>query len=194
LLHSGSLGELLTIHATVWQGWKHATNNTWRQQPAISGGGYLFDTGAHLLNTVVDLAGQPVVEVSAYLDPRGTPVDIVGAVLGRLQSGAMITLNGCGDMFPTLGSDVRVFCTDGILRTGVWGERLQLQRPGQPSLRTVRVPKNTGPWDQFLRVRRGEIDNPCPPEVGLRMALLWDAIQSSARSNGASVTVQSPPL
>ena len=34
------------------------TAGTWRQDPALSGGGFLFDTGAHMLNTVADLAGE----------------------------------------------------------------------------------------------------------------------------------------
>jgi hypothetical protein len=36
-------------------------------------------------------------------------------------------------------------------------------------------------------VRNGKRPNPCPPEVGLRMAKLWDAIQASAAQNGAPV-------
>ena len=46
-------------------------------------------------------------------------------------------------------------------------------------------------------MRRGEVANPCPPEIGLRMARLWDAIQESAanrRSNGATdVIIYSSP-
>ena len=36
--------------------------------------------------------------------------------------------------------------------------------------------------------RRGELPNPCPPEVGLRMAILWDAIKESAAQNGRPVS------
>jgi hypothetical protein len=46
-----------------------------------------------------------------------------------------------------------------------------------------------GVWQQFLAVRNGEIPNPCPPEVGLRMARLWDAIRASAGQNGSIVAV-----
>jgi hypothetical protein len=82
---------------------------------------------------------------------------------------------------------VRVFCTKAILRTGVWGEMLELQRDGEEKLAPVPVPRSLGQWEQFLRVRRGEMANPCPPEVGLRMARLWDAIQASARQGGKPV-------
>src|SRR4051794_25307802 len=63
LLRSGQLGPILNVNAMVWQDWGSATSGTWRQQPALSGGGFLFDTGAHMLNTVADLAGEEFSQV-----------------------------------------------------------------------------------------------------------------------------------
>jgi predicted dehydrogenase len=187
LLRSGELGPILNISAVVWQNWKMATTGAWRQDPVMSGGGFLFDTGAHMLNTVSDLVGEDFVEVAAWLDNRSTPVDILGTVMARTASGALVTLNGCGDAIKSCHSDVRVFCTQAILRTGIWGERLELQRQGQERLMPVRVPASMGQWEQFLRVRSGQMTNPCPPEIGLRMAKLWDAVQASAAQGGQPV-------
>lgn len=189
ILRSGELGEMLNIQATVWQNWRELTAGKWRQVPEIAGGGFMFDTGAHLLNTVADLAGEDFVEVMAYLDNRDTAVDITGAVLARLRSGAMVSLTACGDTIKSCASDVRVFCTRGILRTGVWGERLEIQRDGGDLLEPVDVPMSHGAWEQFLHVRNGEIANPSPPENGLRMAKLWDAVRASAAQGGRMVTV-----
>jgi predicted dehydrogenase len=186
LLRGGTLGELLNISGTVWQNWMDAAN-TWRGQPALSGGGFLFDTGAHMLNTIADLAGEDFVEVGAWLDNRGTQVDIRAAVMARTASGVLVTINACGAAIPSCASDLRVFCTRGIVRTGMWGERLELQRFGRKTLRPVKVPPSLGVWEQFLAVRAGQIANPSPPEVGLRMARLWDAIQASAAQGGALV-------
>jgi predicted dehydrogenase len=187
MLRSGELGPILNLSATVWQNWKLLTTGAWRQDPVMSGGGFLFDTGAHMLNTVTDLVGEDFVEVAAWLDNLGATVDILGVVMARTRSGVLVTMNGCGEAIKSCHSDVRVFCSGAILRTGVWGERLQLQREGQEELMPVRVPASLGQWEQFLRVRRGEMANPCPPEVGLRMARLWDAIQKSARQGGKPV-------
>ncbi len=189
ILRSGELGEMLNIHAVVWQNWRLLTTGTWRQIPEIAGGGFMFDTGAHLLNTVADLAGEDFVQVGAWLDNRGAPVDIVGTVIARLASGVQVTLTGCGDTIKSCDSDVRVFCTEGILRTGVWGERLEVQRAGEEALAPVEVPESSGAWEQFVRVRNGEIANPSPPEVGLRMAKLWDAVRESAALGGQMVDV-----
>jgi len=189
ILRSGELGEMLNIHAVVWQGWRVLTIDTWRQSPAMAGGGFMFDTGAHLLNTVADLAGEDFVQVAAWLDNRSAPVDILGAVMARTASGVLVTLGGCGDTINTCESDVRVFCTKGILRTGVWGERLEIQREGDEDLTPVDVPASLGAWAQFVRVRAGEIANPSPPQVGLRMAKLWDAVRASAALDGQMVEV-----
>lgn len=187
MLRAGELGRIWSISATVWQDWGPAQVGTWRQQPELSGGGFLFDTGAHMLNTVTDLAGEDFVEVVAWLDNNGRPVDTRATVMGRLASGALVTLHGCGETIPSCASDVLVFCAKGILRTGIWGERLELQRYGHKRARKVRVPASLGVWEQFLAVRSGQMPNPCPPEVGLRMVRLWDAIRESAARGGAAV-------
>jgi predicted dehydrogenase len=187
MLRAGELGRLLTISATVWQGWGPGTVGRWRQDPAISGGGFLFDTGAHMLNTIADLAGEDFTEVAAWLDNCGRPVDTLAAVMGRLASGALVTLHGCGETIRTCASSVHVFCTEGIMYTDVWGAWLKVQRQGRRRLREVPLPPSLGVWEQFLAVRAGEIANPCPPEVGLRMAVLWDAIVDSAAQDGAPV-------
>jgi len=83
-----------------------------------------------------------------------------------------------------------VFCTKAIIRTGVWGEYLDIQRSGETQLQPVNVPPSMGAWEQFLAVRSGRIKNPSPPEIGLRMAHLWDAIQASAAQDGAVIRLE----
>ncbi len=188
MLRSGELGAILNVNALVWQDWHFWSAGTWRETPALSGGGFMFDTGAHMLNTVADLAGEDVAQVAAWLEDDGNPVDVRGAVIARLASGALITMNGCGRAIPSLGSDIRVYCERGTLRTGIWGERLELQRSGAKSLRAVRSVRPKTLWQQFLDVRAGLEPNPSPPEVGLRMARLWDAVRESSARGGAVVT------
>lgn len=186
-LRQGDFGRILAINGVVWQNWGEITAGTWRQVPAIAGGGFMFDTGAHLLNTVADIAGEDFAEVAAWLDSPGRPVETLGAVIARLRSGALVTFTACGEAIPSCSSEVRVFCEQAIATTGVWGERLALQLAGEDAATDVRVPASLGVWETFLAVRSGEVDNPCPPEVGLRMARLWDAIRASAAQGGAVV-------
>ncbi len=188
VLHSGELGKILNISATVWQNWEQFTRGTWRQIPEVAGGGFTFDTGAHLLNTVADLVGEPFVEVSAYLDNRGRAVDILSAAVARTASGVLITLNGCGDTV-RIGSEVRVMCEKGVITTGVWGETLTLQQANDVKPHKMRLPKSNGVMETFLAVRAGQLPNPGPAEIGLRMIQLWNAIQASAAQGGVQVKI-----
>ncbi len=187
MLRAGELGEILTISGTVWQNWGPNVAGTWRQVPELSGGGFLFDTGAHMLNTIADIAGEDFIEVAAWLDNNNRPVDTRATVMGKLASGAMVTIAACGETIPSCASEIFVFCTKGIVRTGQWGERLLLQKHGSDTFEEVPVPASMGVWEQFLAVRDGKIPNPAPPEIGLRMSQLWDAVQASAAQGGAPV-------
>ena len=187
LLRSGKLGKLQSIDGVVWQNWGTGTVNTWRQVPEISGGGFLFDTGAHLLNTVVDLAGEDFTDITAWMDNNGRPVETSSVVMGRLASGAKVTLHASGEAIQSCASEIHVFCSQAILRTGIWGEKLDIQYEGEDNFSPVPVAPSLGVWEQFLAVRAGQIPNPCPPEVGLRMNRLYDAINRSAAEGGRMV-------
>ncbi len=187
LLRANEFGRILTISGIVWQDWGGKTVNTWRQEPALSGGGFLFDTGAHLLNTVADLAGEDFSEVAAWFVHNGRPVETLAVAMGRLVSGGLVTFHACGEAIPSCASEIRVFCEKAILHTGIWGETLAVQYTGDQPPTPIPVPPSLGVWDQFLAVRSGRIPNPSPPEIGLRMAKLWDAIRTSAANNGIPV-------
>jgi len=189
MIKNRELGKILSISATIWQNWGIGAEGSWRQNPVLSGGGFMFDTGAHMLNTVVDLAGEEIVEVAAWMENMGRPVETMAAVIGRLASGGLVTLHGCGETIRTCESDIRVFGTQAIIRTGAWGGFLEAQRDGEAEFQPVAVPPSLGVWEQFMAVRTGRMENPSPPEVGLRMARLYDAIRASAARNGEAVQI-----
>lgn len=188
MLQSGKLGKILNVQAAVWQTWEQNTRGLWRQEPKISGGGYMFDTGAHLLNTVSDLIGEPFAEVAAFIDKRKTKVDILTVAIAKTQSGGYVTINGCGAS-PVTGTDIKIWCENGMMETGVWGGFLRVQMAGEKEMKNIELPEFLGVWQTFVRVRNGEIANPCPGEIGLRMIQLWDAIKKSARQGGVVVEI-----
>lgn len=181
LIARGVLGQVTAIAAFAYQNWKQPTVGTWRQDPAISGGGFLFDTGSHMINTVVDLLGEEVAQVSALLDNRGTPVEIVSTVSGVSRSGVFFSLTGAGDSIQC-NSEITVFGDKAVLKTGIWGEGLWLKTQHQRDFVPLRYAKSKGPWEQFLKVRAGRMQNPCPPEIGLRFARLMEMIRESAHT------------
>lgn len=181
MIEAGEIGTLVAISAYCHQAWKKATTGTWRQDPAISGGGFLFDTGSHMVNTVVDLAGSNVSELSALLDPRGTPVEILSAVSGRFANGAVFALCAAGESV-NCQSRVMVMGSEAVLITGIWGETLQIIRNGKPEPEVIPSEPWEGVWQRFLLVRAGKLPDPCPAEIGLRFAGLMDLIRESAAS------------
>ncbi len=178
LIAAGKIGRVTGIAGHAFQGWKRGTAGKWRQDPKISGGGFLFDTGSHLANTILTLAGQDVAELSAMLDYCGTPVEINAVVNGRFRGGVLFTLIGIGDALHCQ-SQIRVIGEEGVLQTGMWGEHLSLLT--RKSHEFVPVPFRSAPvWKRYLKVLRGTMEDPSPAETGLRFAKLMDAIRKSA--------------
>lgn len=150
----------------------------------------MFNTGAHMLNTVLHIAGEPFVEVCALQDSFDRRVEVQAVVMGRLRSGAIVTMHGAGDTgVDGCESEVRVFGTQGMMRTGIWGEFLELMPHNSLQFEPVPVPRRQSTWLHFLMVRDGAMANPCPPEASLQVAYLWAAIQESAARNGTPVAV-----
>jgi predicted dehydrogenase len=76
LIRTKELGKLETVTGWLAQDWKRATAGSWRQDPALSGGGQMYDSGAHLFNSLVWTVEQPISEVFAFVDNQDAPVDI----------------------------------------------------------------------------------------------------------------------
>lgn len=55
------------ITAEVSQNWVDRFESTWRRNPELSGGGYLYDTGSHLLDAVLWTTGLTPTRVSARM-------------------------------------------------------------------------------------------------------------------------------
>jgi predicted dehydrogenase len=185
MIAAGKLGDVRAVSVWVHQHWKDATTGTWRQEPDVSGGGFLFDTGSHMINTLVDVLGDDVAEVCALQDARGAPVEIDTTVTGRTRGGVLFSFTAAGDSIHCT-SELNVFGTKGVLRSGIWGERLDykpaVQKDNQREWSPVKLPASRGVWRQFLDVRAGRIPNPSPAEIGLRFALLMDLIRKSVAS------------
>jgi predicted dehydrogenase len=180
LLAEGTIGNVTGVSAFAHQNWKSATIGTWRQDPDMSGGGFLFDTGSHMVNTVVDLIGNDVSQASALFDNRGTPVEINSSVSGFFKNGVVFSFTGAGDSVDCK-SQISVFGDKGVLETGIWGEKLRL-KVGEGDYKSVPYPKSKGVWEEFVKVVQGKLENPCPAEVGLRFAKLMDMIRESAKT------------
>ena len=87
-IERGELGEVQAVTVTCGQAWRRLTTGSWRQDPALSGGGMLMDSGSHMVDVLLWLVGRPVTAVAATVDDRDTPVDIDATALVRFAGGA----------------------------------------------------------------------------------------------------------
>ena len=179
----GEFGDLVSVNASVWEGWADNYAGQWKQDPAISGGGFMFDTGAHMMNTVCVLADAEFERVSAYMNNRGLRVDLATAVAARLSNGALVTFNAAGEGPPGCASAITFFYSKAIVRIDAWGKWREIG-----GVREEGEVRDT-PIQTFMAVREGRLQNPSTVENGLRFARLWDAIKLSASRDGEAVSV-----
>ncbi|OCJ08055.1 oxidoreductase [Rhizobium sp. AC44/96] len=187
---SGEFGKLVSVSAAIWESWRSNYEGHWKQVPEISGGGFMFDTGAHMMNTICVLVGSDFERVSAYMNNYDKPVDITCAVSAKLENGALVTFTAAGEGPKGCASHMTLFYEKAIVRIDAWGAWREIDIDGKPGAREVaEAPHGADPLKTFLAVRAGTEENPSTVENGLRFARLWDAIKSSAAREGDSVRV-----
>ena len=185
----GEFGELISVNASIWEGWKTNYAGQWKQNPAISGGGFMFDTGAHMMNTVCVLADAEFARLSAYANNRGIAVDVATAVAARLTNGALVTFNAAGDGPPGCASAITFFYSKAIVRIDAWGKWREVTIDGVAEPREEGEIRDTL-MHTFQAVRDGRLANPSTVANGLRFARLWDAIKLSASHDGEAVKLE----
>jgi predicted dehydrogenase len=185
----GDFGTLISVNASIWEGWRDSYAGHWKQDPAISGGGFMFDTGAHMMNTVCLLADSEFERLSAYADTRGLAVDLVTAVAARLSNGALVTFNAAGEGPPGCASAITFFYSKAIVRIDAWGKWREVSIGGTAQPREEGEIRDT-PMQTFQAVREGRMTNPSTVASGLRFARLWDAIKLSTSRDGEPVAIQ----
>ncbi len=178
-------GKLVSLSANIWENWADTYTGHWKQVPAISGGGFMFDTGAHLMNTTSMLCDKEFASISALMQNRGKPVDIVTAVMGKLTDGTLFTMQACGE---TIGCTSRIECyfSTYIIRICAWGRWMEIEDSNGNVTRQEQESANNL-INIFQRTLKGEMENPSAIKQGLKMARLWDAIKDSAGNQGQAV-------
>lgn len=194
LRDSGELGKVQLIQGWLAQGWRTNTANSWRQDPSLSGGGQMYDSGAHVLNGIMWIMNEPVVEVSCMYDKVGTPVDINGVVMMKFASGAMGTV--CiGGNSPGWDVDLRIQSDKMYLRTGPHGGWLEGARQGKKFYPPVEVDDAPGaftPHRNFVDAVLGKAELVSPVRYGALLSALMDAMYESAERK-APVAVKPVP-
>lgn len=85
IIESGRIGEVHTVNCYMGQRWISDWQDTWRTNPDLSGGGQLYDSGSHLVDTVLWTTDSEPQAVFATLDSYDTDVDVNSAITAILS-------------------------------------------------------------------------------------------------------------
>jgi predicted dehydrogenase len=126
LIDEGAIGTPHTVNAALGQKWITEHEEDWRVVPSLSGGGQLFDSGTHLVDSMLWVLDARATAVAGVLDERGHDVDVNSALAATLdRDGSRITASVCvsgagTDVVPhegltIWGTDGHVELSDGTL-------------------------------------------------------------------------------
>lgn len=191
------IGDPHFVDCHLEQRWTHATES-WRGNPDLSGGGFLYDSGSHLIDVLCWTLDAEPVAVSAMTDDRETGVDINSALaveLEREESSitASVALSGAGTTGPEVGDSLDIYGTDGriayaddgVLVTDAEGESESVVVGGD----TEFVPLTEAKLQNWIDAVRDEAEVAVPPEHGVRAIALTEAAAIAAE-HGERVDVQ----
>ncbi|KYH36977.1 MAG: putative dehydrogenase [Candidatus Bathyarchaeota archaeon B24] len=188
LIAEGRIGRVRFIQAFLAQNWLEFSRGTWRQDPKLSCGGQLIDSGSHILDFVLWATGLTPEEVYAYSDNLGAPVDVNTAIALKFKEGAEGCISIIGDL-PDDFIESYIFLGDrGMITLDERGLRL-IERGKPYVLEASRYPQTKSPDQGFVDTILGRSENPAPPMCGLRVAQLTDAIYK-AISEGSPVKLK----
>ncbi len=198
LIEEGAIGTPRMAHCHLQQDWLRDYAQSWRGDPSLSGGGFLYDSGSHIMDALPwTLSGEPI-EVAALTDDRGEGIEIDAAISARFRrdDGVVTASAGvCGDgtQTPDVDDGLTVYGTEGSLHYD-GDELVRVERGGEE--RTVDVEGTTDfealtrkKLENFVAAIRGEAELVAPPEDGLRAIAFTEATVRAAE-RGETVDVQ----
>ena len=189
---SGELGKLETVTGWQTQNWLKGTTGSWRQNPALSGGGQMYDSGAHMFNSLVWSVEQPVAEVLAFVDNVGAPVDINGTVNIRFKNGVLATMTIAGNC-PASAAGMYYTFDGGRVDVDGWsGGWIKVFKGNKEVPAEELEVKGTTqtPNDNFIEAILGKAEPKTSPINGVIQSELMDAIYESAKTGAIARLVE----
>ncbi len=178
-IRNNELGKLETVTGWQTQNWKKGTTGTWRQKPELSGGGQMYDSGAHMFNSLVWSVEAPVEAVLAFVDNMGTPVDINGTVNIKFKNGVLATMTIAGNC-PVDGSGMTYTFDGGRVEIDGWGGSKIDVWKGREKIEPELKGEAQSPDDNFIDAILGRAEAQTSPINGVNQSELMDAIYESA--------------
>ena len=183
VIASGELGKVTFVNCLQSQNWYNfcVVNKLWRSRLAESGGGQLNDSGSHLLDILLWMTDLQPQEVFAFIDNKGSEVDIMTAMSALFTNGARANFSVVGHAVNWF-EEITIWCDKGTL--AIRGEDVWRWDGGEE--RKVITGETLGrtwsPDENFLAAIRGQEEIQAPPQCGLRVIQLTEAAWRSGET------------
>ena len=187
VVSSGVLGKLEFVSAVLSQGWMQLSRAKWRQNPELSGGGMLLDTGSHLLDFLLFATGLEVDRVAAYSSKLSSPVEINSAASVKFAGGCIGNVAVIGHAAASIHETVNIFGAEGSIRleggrvAGRSEVDINHQSYSDGPVEVGKLPDRSTPDANFIDAILGRDDVKSPGETGLAVIRFTEAMQQSAR-------------
>lgn len=181
VIRNQRFGKLEMISGYLAQNWLRYTNGTWRQNPELSGGGQVYDSGAHLINSMCWSVESDIDQVFAWVDRKGLRVDVNSCISARFRNGVMASLIINGNC-PVDHGALSFFFDNGKIDVDGWYSKWIRCWHGQCEVQPDLSGGATSPVDNFIDAILGHDEPRTSPFNGIVHSELVDAIYESART------------
>jgi len=183
-IRAKTFGKLELVMGFLSQDWLRGTTGLWRQDPALSGGGQAYDSGAHLFNSLCWSVESDVEEVFAFVDNHGSRVDINSVSSVRFANGVMANITVGGNC-PGGGSFMAFIFDGGRVEIDGWGATWINVWKGDQKVKYPPITPDLGassPDHNFIDAVLGRSEPRTSVENGIIQSQLMDAIYESQRT------------
>ena len=184
MIRNGDLGDLKLVSIFISQPWMYLVSG-WRLDPKLSGGGQIYDSGAHVLNSLVWTVEADVEQVHAFVDNCGLDVDVNGTMNVRFVNGVMAAVVVSG--VSPHGSYGSWMFEHGRVDADPWsGTWIQIHERRDGREFKHKYPKMLGsdstPLNNFIDTIQGKAEPRTSVRNGILQSQLMDAVYESART------------
>ncbi|WP_240733024.1 Gfo/Idh/MocA family protein [Jeotgalibacillus sp. S-D1] len=175
-ISNGAIGKLTSVTASVYQEWIQLSADTWRQNPNLSGGGMLMDSGSHIIDVLLWTTGLKPIEVESKLEQRGSKVEIDSVTTIRFENDVIAGLTIIGnapcwhETYVFCGDDGAIFYDNGDIT---------IRKLGQPPIKPVLSHQTTNSDKSFINSIQGHHDVLVPGEFAKEVVRLTEWIYQS---------------
>ncbi|WP_224336999.1 Gfo/Idh/MocA family protein [Haloprofundus halobius] len=189
LVDEGAIGDLHMVVCFLEQVWISIAEEQWRGNPALSGGGQLYDSGSHLLDALLWTTRADPLSVAAVVDDRGHDVDVNSALAVTLDRdgdriSASVGVSGAGRSTPAPGEGLHLWGTEG--RISLADDTLTVESGGEVEAEDAPEPQfeelTERKLQNFVDAVRADAELVIPASDAVRVTALTEAAYEAAES------------